>query len=135
MGMVKFVNPEEPQWIVVESPSKDNPQVPEAEKVPLEVKVYYSGGKEHLEHPELVEMRSQPGTIAQPHAYDGHAVMYGLEGELRFGQRTYGPGSVIFVEKDTPYAFRVGDQVNRVLLFRPRGGVKYIPAERGEKQS
>jgi quercetin dioxygenase-like cupin family protein len=129
MGRVKFVTPEELGWTVIGSPSKDNPHVPESEKVPLEVKVYYSGGHEHPDHPEVVEVRSQPGTVAQPHFHDEHEVMYVLEGVLQFGQRTYGPGSVIFVEKNTPYAFRVGNQVNRVLLFRPRGGAKYI-AER-----
>ncbi len=126
MGMVRFVNPQELPWKVVGSPSTGNPDIPEAEKVPLEAKVYYSGGREHPEHPELVEIRSQPGTVAQPHSHDEHEIMYVLEGELQFGQRTYGPGSVIFVEKDTPYAFRVGTQVNRVLLFRPRGGAHYI---------
>jgi quercetin dioxygenase-like cupin family protein len=133
MGMVKFVNPAELPWTVVPSPSKDLAEVPEAEKVSLEVKVYYSGGEDHPEHPELVEVRSQPGTIAQPHAHDEHEVMYVLEGELEFGQRTYGPGSVIFVEKNTRYAFKVGNQVNRVLLFRPRSGARYIPAERRKR--
>lgn len=129
MGKVKFVNPQELDWTVVESPSKDKPEVPESEKVPLEVKVYYSGGHEQPDHPELVEVRSQPGTVAQPHSHDEHEVIYVLEGTLQFGQRTYGPGSVIFVEKNTPYAFTVGAQVNRALIFRPRGGAKYI-AER-----
>jgi len=56
--------------------------------------------------------------------------MYVLEGALQFGPRTYDPGSVIFVEKNTHYAFKVDNQVNRVLLFRPRGGGHYIPTGR-----
>ena len=121
MGNVKFGTPQELGWTVVESPSKDNPDVPESEKVPLEIKVYYSGGRQQPEHPELVEVRSQPGTVAQRHSHAKHGVMYILAGELQFSQRTYGPGAVVFVEKNTPYPFHVGNQVNRVLIFRPQG--------------
>lgn len=67
-----------------------------------------------------------PGGGAKPHSHSQDEVMYVLEGELQMGARRCGPGTVIYIEKDTQYGFTAGPEGVRFLNVRP-GLATYIP--------
>ena len=61
----------------------------------------------------------EPGHVAQPHAHSQDEVIYITEGEITLGDRTCGPGTVIFLERDTEYGFTVSANGVRFLIIRP----------------
>jgi len=61
----------------------------------------------------------EPGMVATPHRHDQDEVIYIVEGGIILGDRTCGPGTVIFMERDTEYGFTVADSGVRFLNIRP----------------
>jgi hypothetical protein len=79
-------------------------------------------------HVNSVEPNSAP---SEPHSHNMDEVIYVVEGSITIGDRTYGPGTVIAIEKDTAYDFTSGPEGLRFLNIRPgranltMGGVTY----------
>ena len=44
---------------------------------------------------------------------------------MRLGNRVLGPGSSVYVAKNTLYGFAAGEEGLRILVFRSDGRVKY----------
>ena len=66
-----------------------------------------------------IHINSLPaGVKAQPHSHSQDEVIFILEGELAMGGRTCGPGTVVFMERDTQYGFTVGPRGVRFLNIR-----------------
>ncbi len=59
-----------------------------------------------------------PGFVSEPHSHAQDEVIYIVQGGLSMGKRTCGPGTLVFMEKDTVYGFKVGDEGVRFLNFR-----------------
>ena len=56
-------------------------------------------------------------------------MIYILEGEIIFGNRSFGPGSTISIPGNTLYGFRAGPEGLRFLNFRPRADTTFITKE------
>lgn len=52
------------------------------------------------------------------HSHTISEVMYVIEGELSISSRKCGPGTVIFIDKETQYGFKAGPHGVRVLNIR-----------------
>ena len=59
-----------------------------------------------------------PGFESKPHSHAQDEVIYIIQGELSMGRQKCGPGTLIFMEKDTTYGFKVGDEGVRFLNMR-----------------
>jgi hypothetical protein len=70
--------------------------------------------------PQLFESQVPPDLTAPIDLLDEDEIHYVLEGEMVFGNNSYGKGSSIFVAANTRYGFRAGPQGARFLNFRPR---------------
>ena len=71
------------------------------------------------EHPQLVELRYQPGAEISIHSHDEDEILYVLDGEMRINNRSVGPGACLTIPGGTFYGFRAGPQGLRILNFRP----------------
>jgi len=81
--------------------------------------------------PQLIELLYQPHAEIQLHAHDEDEIIFVLRGEMRVGQRTFPPGTSIFVAGGTFYSFRAGAEGLQILNFRPRKDMTFhIPADR-----
>ena len=61
----------------------------------------------------------EPGHEEHPHSHPTSELLYILEGELSLGEERVGPGTMLFVEKDTVYGPLIGGQ----------RGVKFLRVE------
>ncbi len=52
------------------------------------------------------------------HSHDHDEWIYVLEGSLSIGERDCGPGTVVYVERDTDYSFTVGPRGVRFINLR-----------------
>jgi hypothetical protein len=66
----------------------------------------------------------EPGLVVHSHSHDLDEVLLILEGDLLLGERTCGPGTVIYNEAHTEYGFTVGEKGVRFL--RVQGGPNAI---------
>jgi hypothetical protein len=86
----------------------------------------------HLGSPELpvlLEVRFEPNVVEASHAHSLDEIMLVTAGEIHFGNAIYGPGSSIFIPKDTLYAFKAGPEGLSFLIFRPASGAKIMSRE------
>lgn len=113
MATIKFVRPEDAQWIERNRENDTRGIIPSTNKS----KVHLPGS---ATEPHLFEPGFAPNTGAAPHAHGVDEIFYILEGELRFGQQIYPVGSSIYVPAYTLYSFNAGDEGCRFLNFRPR---------------
>lgn len=61
-----------------------------------------------------------PGYEFEPHSHDQDEVIYVLQGDAEVGGENYGPGTVIYIEKNTPYGpLKAGPEGFRFVLVRP----------------
>lgn len=70
--------------------------------------------------PQLIELLYEPHAEIQLHAHDEDEIIYVLKGELRLGQRSFYPGTSVFIAGGTYYTFRAGAEGLQILNFRPR---------------
>lgn len=61
----------------------------------------------------------EPNSAVELHSHSVDEVIYVVEGSLTIGDRICGPGTVMAIEKDTEYAFTVGEEGVRFLNIRP----------------
>ncbi len=81
-----------------------------------------------LEKGPWVHVNWLPGGLEAPlHSHDHDEVMYVIEGGFSMGRRQCGPGTVVFIEANTRYGFRVWDEGVRFLNIRP-GLARYAEA-------
>ncbi len=59
-----------------------------------------------------------PNLVAPPHSHSHDETMYIVEGEFAMGNKECGPGTVLYIEKDTQYGFKVGPKGVRFLNIR-----------------
>ena len=59
-----------------------------------------------------------PGLVAPVHSHGEDEVMFVLEGGFSMGARECGPGTVVYIENDTKYGLRIGDEGVRFLNIR-----------------
>lgn len=59
-----------------------------------------------------------PESLAPAHKHSEDEVIFVVDGELSIGDRLCGPGTVIFVGKDTEYGFVTGSEGVKFLNFR-----------------
>ena len=57
--------------------------------------------------------------VTPAHSHSQDEVIYIVAGEITMGNRACGPGTVIYVERDTAYGFTVGGEGVRFLNIRP----------------
>ena len=114
MGTIKFVRPEDTQWI---DRSKDTDATRQIIPSTNKSKVHLPGSETE---PHLFEPGFAPNTGAAPHAHGVDEVFHIIQGELRFGQQVFPVGSSIFIPAYTLYSFTAGDEGARFLNFRPR---------------
>ena len=96
--------------------------------------IYFPNDGESL---ELFQLELPPDTQIGRHAHRSAEVVYVLKGELKFGALTARPGSAVFVDALTLYAFRAGPEGCTFLNFRgvPGGGIltpEELRAERAQ---
>lgn len=84
---------------------------------------YHEPGTDGSLH--LSELDYQPGATFDLHAHDQDEIIYVLRGAMRLGNRTLGPGSSVYIAKDTLYGFAAGEEGLKILVFRSDGRVKY----------
>lgn len=81
------------------------------------------------EHPQLFELRFEPGAEVSVHAHEQDEILYVAGGTLRLGNREVGPGSSVFVAGNTLYSFGAGKDGLHLLNFRPRHDQSHISPE------
>lgn len=87
-------------------------------------------------HPQLFELRFEPGSEVSVHAHEQDEIFYVVAGSMKLGQRELGPGSSVFVQGNTLYSFGAGEDGLQVLNFRPRYDQSHIsPAEHAEARA
>ena len=59
------------------------------------------------------------GIVIDPHSHSQDEVIYILDGEIKIEERFCGPGTVIYMQRDTDYGFTVGQDGVRFLNVRP----------------
>ena len=67
-----------------------------------------------------------PGHETKHHSHSQTEIIHILEGDIKVGKRTLGPGHCLYIERDTQYKFTVGDQGVRFMNIRP-GPSDYHP--------
>jgi quercetin dioxygenase-like cupin family protein len=75
---------------------------------------------------ELFEITFGPGSEIQPHAHTSPEIIYVTAGELVFGAQRCGSGSAVFVDADTLYGFRAGDDGVTFINFRGQPRPQYL---------
>jgi len=68
----------------------------------------------------------EAGVVAPAHSHTQNEVIYIIDGWVTVGRKRLGPGSVLYVEKDTPYRFTVGEEGVRFLNVRPGPSVMVV---------
>jgi len=124
MGKIRFIGAADIPFR--RGSSAGNPDVPLEERVNTETRYFTTGSESEG---QLMEARFLPGLVISSHAHHAPEVVYIVEGELHFGNRVCGPGSVIEVPADTLYGFRAGSDGVRFLNFRPRNDNSYVSKE------
>jgi quercetin dioxygenase-like cupin family protein len=84
---------------------------------------YHENGSDGDLH--LSELDYQPGATFDLHAHDQDEIIYVVGGSMVLGNRILGPGSSVYIARDTLYGFAAGDDGLRILVFRSDGRVKY----------
>ena len=69
--------------------------------------------------PWILVVSGEPGRVARPHSHEQDEIIYIIEGEMKMGNKTHGPGTMIFMEHGTEYGFTAGPQGVRFLNIRP----------------
>ena len=72
----------------------------------------------------------EPDKLIPAHSHDQDEVIFIVEGELTIGDGTHGPGTVIFIERNTEYSFTTGKKGLKFLNIRPgKAGIKWAGKE------
>ena len=110
MGKAIIMHIDEAPWVRGEAPKPGGPRP--------------RGGQliGDLEKGPWIHINSVPaGTVVPPHVHNQDEIMYIVEGGFKMGSQDCGPGTVLYIEKDTQYGFIVGEQGVRFLNIRPGG--------------
>ena len=72
----------------------------------------------------------EPDKLIPAHSHDQDEVIFIVEGELTIGDGTHGPGTVIFIERNTEYSFTTGKKGLKYPEHPPRQGRHQVGWER-----
>jgi quercetin dioxygenase-like cupin family protein len=121
MGSIRFVRPEDQVFTKREGDAVT--YQPEGADVRGHEFCYiFPGGTDEL---QLLEVHLPAHAEVRPHAHSLDEIIVVIEGELRFGARTCGPGSSVYIGADTLYGFRAGPEGVTYRNFRSQGGANY----------
>jgi quercetin dioxygenase-like cupin family protein len=122
---IEFVRPEETRFVRLDEMLAQDPQRLEryGEERLTEVRSYVKGAPEQ---PQLFEVRQPPNSVTQAHAHSEDEIIYVLEGDIVFGNRSFPAGTAIYVPANTLYGFHAGEQGLRFLNFGPRSDTAYL---------
>ena len=67
----------------------------------------------------LLGVRYAPNAVIERHKHNVAQIVIVVEGELRQGNRKFGPGEGYYTPEGAPYAIQAGPQGVKVLEFRP----------------
>src|SRR5688572_20915177 len=73
------------------------------------------------DRPEMMIRHWGPDTDIPVHSHPYHEMFYVLEGEVEIGGTTYGAGSCIYIEKNTPYGPTRAPKGGKVLRYAEAG--------------
>ena len=68
--------------------------------------------------PWVFILSSKAGNTDWHHMHSQDETFYVVEGEMEFGGKSHGPGTVMFIPKETEYSFTAGSQGVRFLNVR-----------------
>ncbi len=77
--------------------------------------------------PWVLWTRYEPNHIQPAHSHDEDEVIYVMEGQVRVGETLCGPGTAIFVEKNTRYGPLVAGPLGVVFLRATPEGLAWTP--------
>jgi hypothetical protein len=82
---------------------------------------WFPSGDEQL---QLFEVTMDADVTVAPHAHTHAEILLVTRGELRLGAQLAGPGTAVYIDPETLYAFRTGPEGCTFLNFRgvPRAG-------------
>lgn len=119
MAKVRLTTQDQQDWIV--SGERD---LDEAERAKLRqgelTSAYRMREPGGPDFPQLVELRYEPDAEIRLHSHDEDEIIYVLDGQMRVGSRTVGPGACLTVPGGVFYGFHAGPEGLRILNFRPR---------------
>jgi quercetin dioxygenase-like cupin family protein len=118
MGRVLIKNLEEMPW-GQPSPSSFNSERG------TRIHIKFVGDRET--GPWVLWTRYEPDHLQPAHSHDEDEVIYVLEGEVTVGEARCGPGTAIFVEKDTTYGPLVAGPEGVVFLRVTPQNVEWRP--------
>jgi quercetin dioxygenase-like cupin family protein len=90
------------------------------------LRFHHPGSEDEL---QMLEVRKGPGEETASHAHLADEIIYVLEGELKLGARSIGPGSSVYIPAETLYAFKAGPEGLRFLNFRPKQDLTFLTKE------
>jgi len=76
--------------------------------------------------PQLFEVEFPPNSGVEIHAHEEDEIVFVLAGQMHVGGRVLGPGSSMFIQGNTLYSFKAGEQGVTFLNFRPRKDTTYV---------
>lgn len=117
MAKVRITTPEQQPWQVSsERPRSDLSNAAMEDGGPASAYKIREPGSEA--DPQLVELRFHPGEEIELHCHDEPEIIYVLEGAMKIGSRTVGPGACIFIDGGVFYGFTAGPEGLHFLNFR-----------------
>jgi mannose-6-phosphate isomerase-like protein (cupin superfamily) len=126
MGIIRFSDDHGTEWSEVRDlVSPERGQTFSSAELESLVRIHHAGDDDE---PQLFEVRHPPNTDLEPHAHSEDEIIFVIEGDLRVGRRTVGPGSAVLIGSDTLYRLRVGASGVRYLNFRSRAA-SYLTAD------
>ncbi len=75
---------------------------------------------EEPEGPRVTITSWPPHHVVDPHSHSVYEVLHIIEGEIVLVDRQCGPGTLIYMDKDTEYSFATGPDGVRFVGYRPK---------------
>jgi len=123
MAKIKVSDVDEANWIrSVDMAPPEMVDTLEPDEANTLINIHAEGSDDVL---QLFEVKLPAGAKQRVHAHDTDEIIYVVSGAMQLGNRTLGPGSSVYVAKDTLYGFAAGEAGLRILVFRSDGRVKY----------
>ncbi|MBV9660934.1 MAG: hypothetical protein JO337_07230 [Acidimicrobiales bacterium] len=100
----------------------ETPVVPPGTEVPPEgamINLQALVNPDRPDAPSLLGVRYTPNAFIPRHKHNVAQIVIVVEGELRQGNRRFGPGEGYYTPAEGPYAVQAGPEGVKVLEFRP----------------
>jgi quercetin dioxygenase-like cupin family protein len=125
MSSIRIVEAGGRPWVTVRDVASDELKANmSAGELDASSRVHHPGGVDEL---QLFEVALGPNAEIDAHAHVEDEIIVVVEGEMRLGARSLGPGSSVYIEGETLYGFRAGPAGLRFLNFRARQDTSFVP--------